>query len=176
MIVVLEARYDNSDIQTDYFGYRTLFERYICDLEGKKVTEKKLRKALRLLSAYYQRLSWKYIKPEKYTLSPHYYGSLEAISNLEIINDWGYNARIYFVITATYFQPDPLPIPKDEAEIKRLIEQHYKEERERAKRTKEAMKKIYPKIIRDATAIIDAKGFRILTEKEKEELIRKYIA
>jgi len=52
-----------------------------------------------------------------------------------------------------------------------LILAKQKEEEKREQKAKEAMKEIIPKILARTIAIIDAKGFRVLTQQEKRNYI-----
>lgn len=131
-IVVLEAVFSNSDIRTDYFDSDHRLERWpVCPVEGKAVTEAKLRRALSKLPAWLRRLSWTYRKGEKYSMSDHYYGQLrvEAIG-VKTRNDWGYEAGVGLILeTSTvgiYTMNDRLdkPLPQSIDEIGALALAH----------------------------------------------------
>jgi len=84
-IITLEAVYDNSDIMTDYFDSdHGIEEWYVCDLQGKVVTEGKLRRAVRLLPEWLQNFNWAFRKGEKYSMSDHPYGQLRVDSGTEL--------------------------------------------------------------------------------------------
>jgi len=78
-IIVLEVVYDGSDIMTDYWNPDAPIERwYVCEVQGKAVTEAKMRRALMKLPEWLQKLNWKYRKGEKYSMSDHPYGQLRV--------------------------------------------------------------------------------------------------
>ncbi len=79
LIVVLEAVYDNSDIMTDYFARDTPYTSwYVCEYQGKAVTEAKMRAALRRLPEWLRRYDWKWQTGENYSMSDHPRGQLRA--------------------------------------------------------------------------------------------------
>ena len=186
MIIVLKAVFDDSDMMTDYFNSdRPFGEWYVCDLEGKRVTQGKLRKALKRLPEWLKAFKWTFRKGEKYSMSDHYYGQLRADegTGLEIKGEFTYShydKPVRFILTATYLETFQMndsvenPIPETFEEMKRLIEEKQRKWREQRQRAKEHLKKVMPKIIQDSHAIIDGKGFRVLTQEEKDQMIAKY--
>jgi len=185
-IVVLEAVFDDSDIQTDYCHRDRPLETYfVCDLEGKMITEAKLRKALEKLPAWLQGLKWVYEKPEKYSMSDHYYGQLRADEGLGLTirgeHTYGhYDQSVRFLLSTStigIFNMNHTigkPIPKSIEEMRQFVEQKQKEWKEQRERSKEAMRKAHIETIKSSHAIIDGTGFHILTEEEKKKQIEAF--
>jgi len=188
MIIVLEAVFDDSDIMTDYFHRdRGFQEWYICDLEGKMVTEAKLRKAWKQLPAWLKAFKWSFRKGEKYSMSDHYYGQLRADegTGLEIKGEFTYShddKPVRFILTATHLETFKMnhsvedPTPQTIQEMRQIIEGKQRKWREQREQTREHMKKAYPRIIQDSYAIINGEGFRVLTQENKDELVADFKA
>jgi len=183
-IIVLRAVFDDSDIQTDYFHRdRSLEKWYVSDLEGSKVTEGKLRRALKNLPAWLRNFNWRFMKGEKYSMSDHYYGQLRVDQGvgLTVKNGWGHRTGLRFILTVTSLSAFEMnhnrakSLPQSLEEVQELIEQKERESEERIRKVKENMKKVMPKIIQNTYAVIDKKGFHVLTRKEKQEMLDKYI-
>lgn len=186
-VIVLEAVFDDSDIQTDYFARdRPLEKWYVCELEGKIVTEPKLRRAIEKLPAWLQALTWSFQKGEKYSMSDHYYGQLRAGQSfgLEIEHLASYpcgKRGIEFLLSVTHLSTFEMndtkdkPLPASPDEIKKLIDE--KEAKELAWRNDPERKlrvaKAHADTIANSTAVIDGRGFHVLTEQEKKEEIAK---
>jgi hypothetical protein len=81
-IITLEAVYDNSDLMTDYFDHDSgLFEWFVTDMTGAKITEAKLRSALSKLPEWLRTFNWILQKGERYSMSDHPYHQLRADTN-----------------------------------------------------------------------------------------------
>lgn len=170
-IVVLRAVYDDSDIQTDYFNRdRNLDEWFVAHLEGSRVTESKLRRALELLPSWLREFDWTFRKGEKYSMSDHYYGQLRVDKGvgLTVKSSWGREASLGFILTVTSLRVFEMnrkidtPIPQSLEEIQKLIERKQKEAEERREKAKKRMEENRAQIEAQAHAVIDEKGFRIL--------------
>jgi len=189
-IVVLEAVFDDSDIMTDYFHRdRPLKEWFVCELEGKVVTEAKLRKALTKLPAWLQAYKWTYQKPEKYSMSDHYYGQLrmDEGTGLTVSKPLTYSSEtrgVGFILSTTscvdtwkvnHDQNEPLP--QSIEEIRRFIEEKQRKEEERLNDPERKLRiaKAHADTIANATAVIDGRGFHVYTEQEKKEEIAKTV-
>ena len=188
-VIVLEAVFDDSDLQTDYWAPdRTLERWYVCDLPGKIVTETKLRMAVAQLPTWLQALTWTFVKGEKYSMSHHYYGQLRAGQNfgLEIEHLASYpcgKRGIEFVLDITHLDTFTMndtkdkPLPASPDEIQKLIDD--KEAKELAWRNDPERKlraaKAHADTIAQSTAVIDGRGFHVYTEQEKKEEIAKVV-
>ena len=186
-VIVLEAVFDDSDIQTDYFARdRPLEKWFVTTLEGKIVNEQKLRRAVLLLPSWLQALTWSFQKGEKYSMSDHYYGQLRAGQNfgldIEHLASYPCGKRgIEFLLSvehlSTFTMNDKveIPLPASPDEIKKLIDE--KEAKELAWRNDPERKLRIAKgeadTIANSTAVIDGRGFHVLTEQEKKEEIAK---
>jgi len=182
-IIVLEAVFDDSDMQSDYFHRDCPLETwYVCDLEGIKVTEAKLVKALRLLPAWLRNYSWRLRKGEDYSMSDHPYHQLRVDTGVgvAILNNWGRRTGLGFILTVTSLRifemnhQKDYGIPKTFEDFKYLVSSREREHQERKAKLIEETAKATPKIIQESTAIIDAKGFRILTQEEKDKMIEDF--
>jgi len=183
-MVELRAVYDDSDGMTDYFAPNmSLEEWYVCDLKG-RVTEGKLRKALNLLPAWLQTFVWTFRKGEKYSFSDHPYGQLMVNQGVDITLDGKYmygkmDRSLRFILTAStksiFTMNDSLdnPIPDSREALIQVVDA-WKQRRDETRRiASENMRKNTPKMIQESHAIIDGKGFRELTQEDKDELIEK---
>lgn len=164
-IIVLEAVYDNSDIMTDYFdrdhGY---LEHFVAPLEGKVVTEAKLRQALRKLPQWLQGYEWKFRKGEKYSMSDHPHGQLRAdngvgitVKNQEGRQDCGLGFILGIsyesVFTMNHSMTTPIPATREEFLTQVAGKEKIQEEKRQAMRKKfeEAQTKIQSKFQPPAT-------------------------
>lgn len=188
-IVILEAVFDDSDIQVDYFSRdRPLKEWFVCELEGKVVTEAKLRKALEKLPAWLQAFKWGYEKPEKYSMSDHYYGQLrmDEGTGLSVTKPLTYSSEtrgVGFILSTHYsleswkanYEIEPLP--QSIEEIRRFIEEKQRKEEERLNDPERKLRiaKAHADTIAQSTAVIDGRGFHVLTEQDKKEEIAKVV-
>lgn len=78
-VIVLEAVYNNSDSQSDYFDRNATLKEWAIELlPGKVVTEAKLRDAVARLPGGFPQLKWTFEKGEQYSMSDHPYGTLES--------------------------------------------------------------------------------------------------
>jgi hypothetical protein len=155
--IILKAVFDDSDFMTDYwYPDRTIFEWIILPIEkSEKITEGKLRKALKLLPKWIKEgFIWTYVRPEKYAWSPNYYGRLRIINDtgLFVPAKYTYSNRdkpIDFIITASVFEEgeETPPIPISYEEMKELLNKKFAEWEEAKRRAKENREKFYSEII-----------------------------
>jgi len=178
--IVLEAVYNDSEPQVDYFHRDAhLKEWFVTRLEGKRVTEAKLRRALKLLPKWLQEYSWEWEKGEKYSMSDHYYGQLRMDRNTGIYvkKTYGGKAHVRFLLRVTSLSKkdleNPEPLPQSLEEIRRFVEERERRQELKAIEMREKIAEAQAKVIKEAVAIIDGRGFHILTEKEKNEEIVK---
>jgi len=181
-IVVLEAVFDDSDIQTDYWAPdRTLERWFICTIQ-KPITEGKLRRALTILPQWLQAYTWKYRKGEKYSMSDHPYGQLRAQEStglrVQKVASYGGDRAVEFLIDITWLEHFEMndtvkPLPESLDVIKKIVEDKDRQEEERRKRVRAKMNEAQAKTIMQSTAVIDARGFHVYTEQEKKEEIIK---
>jgi len=160
-IITLEAVYDNSDIMTDYFDRDYPIQRwYVCDVQGKVITESKLRRALRLLPEWLQKFNWTFLRGEKYSISDHPYGQLRVDHGTDLRfpcsgGMGGGMSTVGFILTACtrriFEMNDRVdnPIPPTYEAMKAFIdskikerEQKYREARERAQQEQKRAKEI----------------------------------
>jgi hypothetical protein len=186
-MIVLRAVFDDSDPMADYYHPdRAIFEWYVCDLEGKMVTEAKLRRALKKLPEWLQGLNWKYQKPAKYSMSNHYFGQLRADEGvgLTVKGEHTYShcdKPLRFILTAcskgifTINNSLNQQIPQSKELLSQMLEAKQQVWSLRNKQTKEAMEQTVPKIIQESIAIIDEKGFHYLTQEEKCEQTQRFL-
>lgn len=181
-VIVLEAVYNNSDIQTDYFDRDArLKEWYVCDLEGKAVTEAKLRRALRQLPEWLQNLRWDFEKGEKYSMSDHYYGQLRMDENtgIPVKRLYGGESNVRFLLRVTYLstfemnQRKDEPLPQSLEELRRYVENRQREREIKEIQMREKIAEAHAKVIESSHAVIDGRGFHVLTPQEKTEEIVK---
>jgi len=149
-IITLEAVYDNSDIMTDYFDRdHGIEEWYVCDLQGKVVTEAKLRRAVFRLPMWLRNFNWTYQRGEKYSMSDHPYGQLRVDSGTDLRfpcsgGFGGGTSPVGFILTSCtrriFEMNDRVdnPIPQTFEAMKALIESRIKEREEQQKKYKEA--------------------------------------
>jgi len=149
-IITLEAVYDNSDIMTDYFDSdHGIEEWYVCDLQGKVVTESKLRRAVRLLPEWLQNFNWAFRRGEKYSMSDHPYGQLRVDSGTELSFPCsrafgGDSSPVRFILTActrSIFEMNDrvdVPIPPTPEAMRAFIDSKIKEREERMEKYKAA--------------------------------------
>lgn len=186
-IIYLEAVFDDSDIMTDYFNRdRPMFEWYICDLEGKRVTEGKLRRALKHLPEWLRAYEWKFRKGEVYSMSDHCYGQLRVDQGVGLTvrgeHTYGHtDSPLRFIITVTSVSCFEMnhsledQIPETKQVLSEMLEAKQEEWTLRRKEQKEAIKKAHIETIKTSHAVIDGKGFRVLTEEEKKKQIENYL-
>ena len=167
-IIVLKAVYDNSDFYTDYYcPSQCLNEWFICEMEGKRRTEGKLWKALKLLPEWLKRLTWEYYKGEKFVGARFFYPTLSAKEDLglKVKNDWGYTVRVRLHITFSsryWFEANHginAKIPQSLEEFKQFIEDWIRRREEKRRQTKEKVAEAMIKTIESSHAIIDGRGF-----------------
>lgn len=126
-IIVLEAAFDDNDIQTDYFNTGRLAEWFVDTYKSTRVTDRQLRLALPKLPSWLRALEWGYIKPEKYSMSDHYYGELRALTDIGIRNHSQRNVKIEMRLrttTLSIFKMNNDPnsiVPQTKDGIERLI-------------------------------------------------------
>jgi len=181
-IIVLEAVFDDSDIQTDYWAPDRTIERWFVATVEKPITEGKLRRVLTILPKWLQAYTWKYRKGEKYSMSDHPYGQLRAQESTGLavkkLASYGGDRPVGLLIDISWLDhfemnDEVKPLPESLDDIKKLIEDKERNEEERRKRMREKMNEAQAKTIAQSTAVIDGRGFHILTEQEKKEEIVK---
>lgn len=184
-IIVLEAVYNNSDLMSDYFDSdHRLEEWYVCDLEGKAVTEAKLRRALQHLPKWLRQFNWStYQKGENYSMSDHPHGQLRADegTGLTTKNALKETVSIRFILTVSYsdifswnHKLDD-PIPETLEAFKTLIQQRDQETQRREQELKPIREEAMRKVVEEATAVIDREGFRILKHETRQVNLTPYI-
>jgi len=167
---ILRLCYDDSDPMTDYYHPRATFmEWLICDYEGRRTTESKLRRALSRCPEWIRKLTFKYKK----TYYDKPYLESEPIGLTKTRTYGGYERPFFFIVEDTPLFSDEGEIPKSIEELKGIVERREREQELKEIQMRERIAKAHADIIKNATAIIDAKGFRILTEQEKNEIIVK---
>jgi len=183
-VIVLRAVYDDSDSMTDYYHPdHSLEEWYVCDLQGKRVTEPKLRKALVKLPGWLQAFKWYYRRGEDYSMSDHPYGQLRADEETGFAyeNSWGETRLVRFILTATslkiYEMNNSLDktMPESREEFQKLLDSKTIERQERMVEQVKALHEVQPKIIEESHAVIDGRGFRVLTIEEKASRIEEFL-
>ena len=179
--IVLEAVYNDSEPQTDYFHRDArLKEWFIAKLEGKKVTEAKLRKALKTLPKWLQEYDWRWEKGEKYSMSDHYYGQLRMDRNTGVYvkKTYGGKAHVRFLLKVSYISKDemenPEQPPQSLEEVRRFIEERERKQELKALEMREKAEEAQAEVFKEAVAIIDGNGFHVLTEEDKKEMIQKW--
>lgn len=178
-IVILEAVYDDSDLMTDYFNRDAPVEKwFICDLPGKAVTEQGLRMALSQLPAYLQAMTWEYQKGEKYSMSDHYYGQLRMDKGLGVeVKGSGGASGVGLIISsyaASTFEMNHKynkPIPKTLGELQVYITNWEDERKRRSEALKPKILEAQIKTIQQSSAVIDGRGFHVLTKEDKTKMI-----
>lgn len=184
-MVVLKAVFDDSDIMVDYFNSdRSMFSWFVCDLEG-RVTEGKLRKALKLLPNWLQAFEWTYRKGEVYSMSDHPYGQLRVDKGLRLTvkgeHTYSHSDRsLRFILTATFKSCFNMnnsitePIPETKQRLSQMLEAKEQEWSLRRREQKQRIREAQVKTIESSHAVIDGKGFHILTAEEKKQQIEDY--
>jgi len=171
-VFILRLCYDNSDIMTDYYHPRASFmEWMICDFEGKRVTEAKLRRALNRCPEWIRGYAFKYKKT--------YYGKpyleSEGIGLTKKRTYGGYERPFFFVVEETAFDVDEARIPESLEELKEVVERREREILERHERNKKKIYEAHIKTIQESQAIIGANGFELLTPEKKQKEIEKIL-
>lgn len=184
-IVKLEAVYDNSDIMTDYFARDTPYEQWkICDLDGDRVTEQKLRDALKKCPQWIQALEWTFERGEKYSMSDHPYGQLrhDHSTGVEIRNGYGGGDRpVTLLISISHLWNNAeksdldTSIPATIEELRAYIEGKQDRKEQEAKALKPQSRENALKSIQNSQAsyVIDEKGFHPYTQEDKNREIAK---
>jgi len=180
-VIVLEAVYNNSESMVDYFDrYAGLKEWFVCELEGKMVTEAKLRRALRQLPEWLQNLKWDFEKGEKYSMSEHYYGQLVSSStDIPVKKIYGGESNLFFLLRVTYVRTFEMNNSKEEGlpqsleEVRSFVVEKQRRRELKEIETREKMAEINAKITQESHAVIDERGFHVLTERDKKEAIVK---
>lgn len=178
-VIVLEAVYDNSDSQTDYFdGNSRLKEWPLEPLVGKVVTEKKLRDAVARLPGGFPRLRWTFEKGEQYSMSDHPYGSLESepLHALRVKATVGYSC-IRLRVTMTHLSEQSTKEkgePFNYAALKRAVDARNEKDREgeayrKTGAYKQQQREQELKLIQGSSAVIDGRGFVDIRSPEAKQ-------
>jgi len=132
VVIEIDAVFDDTDIIIDYFAPDRPIERwFVCMLEGKVVTEGKLRSAVKLLPQWLQMYGWTYRPGEKYSMSDHPYGQLRAkevgVTWPEHLNSGNVRSKMDILMNtcrlSTFEMNDSIenPIPATYADFKTFI-------------------------------------------------------
>jgi len=188
-IYILRLCYDDSDSMTDYYSPRAwFFSWFVAKFEGKLVTESKLRRALKSCPAWIQKLKWEYKKTwwKKPFIQS---GSMKddkddqgIFSRNGKLTQSHYEKAYFFCLEETIDNslfksnnPDARqPIPQTFEELYDFVRNKEQERLNHWAKVKEKQKAIMPKVIRESHAVIDGQGFRVLTDLDKEAMIRAF--
>lgn len=182
--IVLKIAYDDSDIMTDYFNRDRPFETYyLADLQGKVVTEAKLRACLKLLPEWIRNHEWGYQKGEKYSMSDHYYGQLRVDKGIgaTIHSSSHYDVGMCLIITVEYLSTFEMNNRKDHRPPESLeeLKARIKAKQEAAEKRRQELKpKILEasiKMIENVSHVMDETGFHAMSPQEKEEKIQRLL-
>ena len=183
-----EVVYDDSESQTDYYAPDRPLFRYPYEAIGERerVTEQLLRASLAKLPAWARGLPWAFKKGEKYSMSDHYYGQLRCDHGLEGVPDWpfayagrGYQGRtLTYLVKVGYEDINCMnhadgAIPQSVEELARRVEAKRLEQAELERTMKDRMVIANVKAIQSSSAVIDGRGFHVLTEAEKLAEVKK---
>lgn len=184
-MIVLKIAYDDSDLMTDYFSRDRPFEEYmLTPLDGKVITEAKLRQALKFLPEWIRNNDWKFQKGEKYSMSDHPYGQLRVDTGIGATiksQSSGCEVGMCFIVTATYLSTFEMnhsvdkKIPESLDILKAQIKAKQEAEEKRREEMKPKIVEAEIKTIESSHAVIDGQGFRVLTPQLKKELKQKVI-
>ena len=178
-VIVLEAVYDNSDSQSDYFDRNSRLKEWALEpLTGKVVTEKKLRDAVMKLPGGFPKLKWTFEKGEQYSMSDHPYGTLESepIHALRVKATVG-DSCIRFRVTMTHLSEQSTKEkgePFNYVALKRAVDARNEKDREweayrKTGTYKQQQREQELKLIQGSAAIIDGRGFVDIRSPEAKQ-------
>ncbi len=196
-IVTLELVYDDSDGMTDYYHPDRTYETWVvCKYQGKRITEPRLRDAIKHLPAWIQALNWTWQKGEPYSMSHHPRGQLRVDGGIDselTVKAYGGRSGMGFLLgtdwlnglfKANYPNWGSNKPPASLDELKATVKE--KETiRNKPPTIQEQEKRLEGHIreIQSSHAVIGAQGFQVMTEelkaveidKLRKDFLTKYI-